>query len=100
VADRPLSLVPDMPDEALSPDDANLEFVRRWAVARKAYADLLQVAGRLSHPLFIQTGPVRRHRVESAQWDADQLVKHAQQIVDELAAIHALWDRVEEDNRG
>lgn len=100
MADGRLSLVPGPDEPPLTPEDANLEFVARWAAARKAYADLLRVAGGLSHPLFIQTGPVRHARIRTAQWEADHLVRHAQSIAAELAEIAALWDRVEEEGRG
>lgn len=96
----PLSLVPDDPDGPLSLDEANEEFRVRWTGAREAYADLMQAAGSLAHPLYVQTGSVPASRIDNAAYQAERVAAAALQLAAELAAAKDLSDRVNREVPG
>lgn len=90
-----LRIVPDREPEPLPYDEANAEFQAHWTAARRAYADLLSSAGNLAHPILLADGPVKRHRIEAAQYPAEVMAQHARAITEHLAICHDIFVRAE-----
>lgn len=88
-----LSLVPPDPDGPMSFDEANEEFRERWTGAREAYADLMQAAGALAHPLYIQTGSVPPARIIDAAYQAERVAEAARELAAQLAAAQDVANR-------
>ncbi len=88
-----LRAVPERVDEPLPFDEANAEFNAHWTAARKAYADMLNAAGGLAYPLYVQGGNIGRVRIDMAQHEADRISKHAREVAAEISACRDTYDR-------
>ena len=91
---RRLTVVPLEPPVKIPFVDANAQGRALWDEARASYARLLSQAGSLATPLF-KRDSITRARLVAAQYAADQMLKHAQELAVAIAACQDLLERTE-----